>query len=135
MKTIELPVDTHAEGITELTDQVRAFCVGLGDGLLNVFAPHSTVGLALIQADEGAGQDIIEAINRLIPRTYDYHHREKSAGHGADHVLPVLVSPTLVIPVVDGAPLLGLFQHVVLIDLDQDPSDRRVRLTFVGEST
>jgi secondary thiamine-phosphate synthase enzyme len=132
MHTIEVPVGVQsAGGWTDVTGLVRHFCAPLGDGLVNVFAPHSTVGLALMHADEGAGEDVVAAVNRLLPRDIDYRHREKAPGHGADHVVPVLVSPSVTIPVLDGALAIGEFQQVILIDLDEQPSPRRLRLSFV----
>lgn len=131
MLTTELTVDTSERKLVNVTSDVRDFCAGQGDGLLSVFAPHSTVGLALVHPDEGADADLLTAIGRLIPREIDYEHREKSPGHGADHVLPALVSPSLVIPVFEGRPALGEFQQVVLVDLDRDTSVRKVRLTLL----
>ncbi len=132
MVTTEVVVGRREPGWTDITAIVTDYCVSLGDGLVNVFAPHSTVGLALLQMNDGAGEDVIAAIGRVIPRDVPYHHQEKAPGHGADHVLPALVSPTLTIPVVLGVPQLGTFQQVVLIDLDEQPSERRLLLTFVG---
>lgn len=132
LNTTEVAVSPQgAGGWTDVTALVRDFCTGQGDGLVSVFAPHSTVGLALMHADEGAGDDVIEAVNRLLLRDLDYRHREKAPGHGPDHVVPVLISPSVTIPVVDGTLAIGEFQQVILIDLDEQPSTRRLRLSFV----
>lgn len=133
MHTTELTVDTSGRQVADLTEEVRRFCAGRGDGLLSVFAPHSTVGLALVQTADGADEDLLAAVQRLIPRDIDYAHREKSPGHGADHILPALVSPSLVIPVFEGRPALGVYQQVVLVDLDRDSPRRTVRLTLLTE--
>jgi len=59
----------------------------------------------------------------------------KSApGHGADHLLPALVSPSLTLPVLDGLVVLGTWQSVVLVDLNVDNPRRRVRFSFVAAS-
>jgi secondary thiamine-phosphate synthase enzyme len=128
----EVDIETGGRGVTDITEHVRTFCGGLGDGLVNVFAPHSTVGLALAQIGEGSGEDILAALHRLIPRDLDYRHQEKAPGHGADHIVPVIATATLTIPVVDGVPMLGTFQQVIFLDLDEQPTRRKIRLSFVG---
>lgn len=134
MLTTELTINTTERKLVDLTANVRDFCAGQGDGLLSVFAPHSTVGLALVHPDQGVDADLLAAIGRLIPRAIAYEHTQKSPGHGADHVLPALVSPSLVIPVIAGCPALGEFQHLVLVDLDTDTFVRTVRLTLLTDS-
>jgi len=130
--TTEFQVDTSQRQVVDLTRDVVAFCRGRGDGLVSVFAPHATVGLALIEVGSGSEGDLEAALERLLPRDRPYTHAHGSAGHGADHLLPALVSPSLVIPVVGGAPALGSWQSVVLIDLNRDNPLRRVRLSFVS---
>ncbi|MBM3139438.1 MAG: YjbQ family protein [Chloroflexi bacterium] len=132
MHTTEFQVDTSQRQVVDLTRDVVAFCRGRGDGLVSVFAPHATVGLALIEVGSGSEGDLEAALERLLPRDRPYTHAHGSAGHGADHLLPALVSPSLVIPVVGGAPALGSWQSVVLIDLNRDNPLRRVRLSFVS---
>ncbi len=132
MRTIELSVDTSRTRVANLTAQVEAFCRGLGDGLVNVFAPHATAGVALMELGSGSEADLEEALERLLPRDDRYRHRHGSPGHGADHLLPVIVSPSLTIPVVGGRPALGTWQSVVLVDLNRDNPMRRVRLSFVA---
>ncbi len=132
MESVTLTIGVPSGPTTDLTAAVIEFCAGKGDGLLNVFAPHSTVGLALVQLDGGSGEDIEGAVHRLLPRDGAYVHIEKAPGHGADHLLPLIASPSLVIPVREGAPLLGAFQRAVLLDFDEQPSERRVVLSFLA---
>ena len=132
MRSTEVRVDTSARRVVDLTDAVREFCAGLGDGLLNVFAPHATAGLALIETGAGSESDLEAALERLLPRDNSYRHRHGSPGHGADHVLPALVAPSLVLPVIGGRPALGTWQSVVLVDLNRDNPERRVRLSFAA---
>jgi secondary thiamine-phosphate synthase enzyme len=132
MKTTELSLDTSGRRLVDLTDRVAEFCRGEGDGLLNVFAPHATAGLALMELGSGSEADLEELLDRLLPRDDRYRHRHGSPGHGADHLLPVLVGPSLVLPVVDGNMQLGTWQSIVLVDLNGDNPRRRVRLSFVG---
>ncbi|GJF08754.1 UPF0047 protein [Mycolicibacterium cyprinidarum] len=131
MKTEILEVDTSRCRIVDLTAAVRTFCASEGEGLCNVFVPHATAGLAIIETGAGSDDDLIEALERLLPRDDRYRHAHGSPGHGADHVLPGLVSPSVTVPVGDGHPLLGVWQSVVLVDLNSDNPDRRVRLSFV----
>ena len=132
MDTTELRVDTGGRRVTDLTEEVTAFCSGRGDGLLSVFAPHATAGLALMETGSGSEADLDELLDRLLPRDDRYRHRHGSKGHGADHVMPVLVSPSLVIPVVGGRPRLGTWQSVVLVDPNDDNPARTVRLSFLA---
>ncbi len=107
MQTQELTLDTSRRSLVDLTDAVRGFCRPLGDGLVNVFAPHATVGLVLMELGDRSEPDLEEALNRLLPRDDRYYHRHGSPGHGADHLLPVLLCPSLIVPVVAGRPMLG----------------------------
>lgn len=131
VETAELRLDTAGRRVADITDDVAAFCAGKGDGLLNVFAPHATAGLALMETGSGSEDDLGELLERLLPRDDRYRHRHGSTGHGGDHVLPVLVSPSLVLPVVDGRPALGSWQSVVLVDPNEDNRTRTIRLTFL----
>jgi secondary thiamine-phosphate synthase enzyme len=130
--TIEITVDTSHRQIADLSEAVERFCHGRGDGLLSVFAPHATAGVAVMELGSGSEPDLVELLARLLPRDDRYHHRHGALGHGADHVLPALVSPSLVIPVIDGRPQLGTWQSVVLVDLNADNPTRRVRLSFLS---
>lgn len=131
-----LAVDTARRRTVDLTDDVRAFCArhgdGRSDGLCNVFVPHATAGVAIIETGAGSDDDLVDAMERLLPRDERYRHAHGSAGHGADHLLPALVSPSITVPVSDGEPLLGTWQSVVLVDLNRDNPQRSVRLSFVG---
>src|SRR5262249_10102262 len=100
MDTVVLDVDTHASEIVDLTDDVRRFCSGRGAGLCNVFAPHATAGIAIIETGARSEPDVVDALERLLPRDDRYRHAHGSSGHGADHVLPAIVAPTVSVPVV-----------------------------------
>jgi len=132
VETTELTLDTDGRQLVDLTDRVAEFCSPLGDGLVHVFAPHATAGLTLMELGSGSEADLGEVLERLLPKDDRYHHRHGSPGHGADHLLPVLVSPSLVLPVIDGSVQLGTWQSVVLVDLNRDNPRRRVRLSFVA---
>jgi secondary thiamine-phosphate synthase enzyme len=129
--TRELRVATGTALVTDLTAQIADFCAGRGDGLLNVFVPHATAGVAIIETGSGSEHDLAATIERLWPVEVRYAHGHGSPGHGRDHVLPAFVSPSLVLPVIDGTPALGTWQSVVLVDSNIDNPDRRVRLSFV----
>ena len=132
VNTIEFEVDSKGRRVVDLTERVRAFAADTGaDGLVNVFLPHATAGLALMETGSGSERDLEEALERLLPREDRYAHRHGSRGHGGDHLLPVFVTPTLVLPVEDGRVLLGTWQSVVMIDPNRDNDVRRVRLSFV----
>lgn len=123
--------DTTGRQLVDLTDDVERFCAGRGSGLCSVFAPHATAGLALMETGSGSEPDLVDALARLLPRDASYRHRHGSPGHGADHLLPALVAPSMVVPVVDGQPALGTWQRVVLVDTNADNPRRTVRLSFV----
>jgi secondary thiamine-phosphate synthase enzyme len=127
-----ITVATGDRTVTDISDDVSSFCAGRGDGLLSLFAPHATAGLALMELGSGSEPDLDELLSRLLPRDDRYRHRHGSRGHGADHLLPVLVSPSLIIPVLAGRPQLGTWQSVVLVDPNVDNPTRQVRLTFVA---
>lgn len=132
MRSTVLDIDTSSQRWVDLTEQVRRFCAGGGDGLCNVFVPHATAGIAIIETGAGSDADLIDALERLLPRDDRYRHAHGSPGHGADHVLPGLVSPSVTVPVADGRPLLGTWQSILLIDLNRDNPHREVRLSFVA---
>jgi secondary thiamine-phosphate synthase enzyme len=126
-----LSIDTTGRTVSDLTDDVQRFCRDHGDGLVNVFAPHATAGIALMEVGSGSELDLDEVLTRLLPPDDRYAHRHGATGHGADHVLPVLVSPSLNVPVLEGRPLLGTWQSIVLIDTNSDNPRRQVRLSFI----
>src|SRR5688572_23254680 len=123
METMELDVDTSRRRLADLTGDAQSFVTsvaGEGSGLLHVFAPHATAGLALLELGSGSEADLDELLERLLPRDDRYRHAHGSRGHGADHLLPVLVAPSLSIPVVEGRMALGTWQSLVLVDLNED---------------
>jgi secondary thiamine-phosphate synthase enzyme len=132
MDTLVLEIDTSSRAVVDLTDDAVEFCRSFGDGLLNVITPHATAGLALMETGSGSEADLVDALHHLLPRDDRYRHRHGAPGHGADHLLPVVVAPTLTIPVGRGRLLLGTWQRVVLVDLNVDNPVRTVRLSFVG---
>ncbi len=133
MKTQTISVHTGAgRGVFDITRQAGEFVAGLGDGLLNIFVPHATAGIAIIETGAGSDYDFMTLIDDLVPRTDRYRHRHGSPGHGADHVLPGIVSPSTVVPVVDGSLALGRWQSIVLVDPNLDNPDRTVRFSFVA---
>jgi secondary thiamine-phosphate synthase enzyme len=131
MDTVEVEVDTSRREISDLTRELEGFCSNRGDGLVNVFVPHATAGLALMEVGSGSEGDLVATLDRILPRSVPYRHAHGSEGHGADHVLPALVSPSLTIPVTSGRPMLGTWQSLVLVDLNQDNPRRKVRFSFI----
>ncbi len=131
MESSEVAVDTSRTRVVDLTGDLERFCAGRGDGLLNVFVPHATAGLALMETGSGSEHDLVDVLTELLPRDGRYRHAHGSPGHGADHVLPALVSPSVTVPVLGGRPAFGTWQSLVLVDLNVDNPRRRVRLSFV----
>ena len=132
MDSKELRLQTGSTLVTDLSGAVRDFCSDKGDGLLSVFVPHATAGVALIETGSGSESDLADAIDRLLPTDAGYRHRHGSPGHGRDHVLPAFVAPSLTLPVLGGAPQLGTWQSVVLVDSNVDNQVRSVRLSFLS---
>lgn len=132
MNAQEHTLDTRDRLTLDVTDLVIAFCAADGrSGLVNVFVPHATAGVALMETGAGSEGDLDELLRRLLPRDDRYAHRHGPTGHGGDHLLPVLVAPSLLIPVQDGEPVLGTWQRVVVVDPNLSNDARRLRLTFV----
>jgi secondary thiamine-phosphate synthase enzyme len=135
MQTRELSVTTDSSrGVFDLTDACTAFVrevAGDTDGLLHVFVPHATAGVVVMELGAGSEADLLDALDRLLPRDDRWRHRHGSAGHGADHLLPLIVSPSLTLPVVAGRVALGTWQSVALLDPNPDNSVRTVRLSFL----
>lgn len=134
MDTTVLTVETgRRRAVVDVTDAVSRFVVGKGDGLLSVFVPHATAGIALIETGAGSEEDLLDRLDALLPRDDAlYRHRHGAPGHGADHLLPALVAPSLVVPVVDGRLALGTWQAIVLVDPNRDNPMRRIRLSFLA---
>lgn len=132
MDTVELSVHSRDRLVTDLTGEAQAFASGRGDGLLNVFVPHATAGVALMETGAGSEPDLEDALARLLPVADIYRHRHGSTGHGRDHVLPAFVAPSIVVPVVGGRMALGTWQSLVVVDPNGDNPQRQVRLSFVA---
>jgi secondary thiamine-phosphate synthase enzyme len=130
--TRTLEISTGRRRVTDLTNEVEEFCSGRGDGLCSVFAPHATAGVGLMELGSGSEEDLDEVLERFLPRDDRYRHRHGSVGHGGDHLLPLFVSPSLVVPVIGGSPALGTWQRIVLVDPNVDNPRRQVRLSFVA---
>ena len=132
MRTTVLEVRTGArEVVHDLTEQCRAFVEGEGDGLLHVFVPHATAGVAILELGSGSDDDLLAALGDLLPADDRWRHRHGSAGHGRSHVLPALVPPYASVPVVGGRMALGTWQSLALVDLNVDNPVRSVRLSFL----
>jgi secondary thiamine-phosphate synthase enzyme len=132
VRTETFQVQTVGRRVHDLTARVAAFAASVGvDGLLHVFVPHATAGVALMESGSGSEADLDEMLERVFPRDDRYSHRHGSIGHGGDHLLPVFVSPSLAVPVVGGALLLGTWQSIVLVDPNRENDVRTVRLSFV----
>jgi len=134
MHTTEIEIDTSRERIVDLTMQLERFCAGRGDGLVNVFLPHATAGLALMERGSGSEGDLLATLERLLPRDDRYRHAHGSPGHGADHLLPALVNPSVTLPVLGGRVALGTWQSLLLVDLNVDNPRRHVRFSFLPAS-
>jgi secondary thiamine-phosphate synthase enzyme len=132
MRSTEIELDTASAHFVDLTERLVRFVQQDDDGLLNVFVPHATAGLAVMEAGSGSEADLEETLGRLLPRDDRWVHRHGSRGHGADHLLPAIVAPSITIPVTRGRLALGTWQSVVLVDLNPDNPHRRVRLSFLG---
>lgn len=132
MRTREIEVGTRGRRVVDVTEHVRAFASDAGrDGIVHLFLPHATAGLALMETGSGSEEDLEELVERILPRDDRYRHRHGSTGHGGDHLLPALVSPSLTLPVEDGRLVLGTWQSVVLVDPNRENDTRRLRLSFI----
>jgi secondary thiamine-phosphate synthase enzyme len=121
--------------VYDLTEECAAFLreVAPGrDGLLNVFTPHATAGLAVIETGSGSDHDLLAALDDLLPADDRWRHRHGTPGPGRDHVLPAFVPPHATLPVIGGELELGTWQSVVLVDTNVDNPERKVRLSFLG---
>jgi secondary thiamine-phosphate synthase enzyme len=132
MKTAELTIRTaRRRGLSDLTDVCERFVAGEGDGLLTVFVPHATAGVVIIELGAGSDADLLATLDRLLPRDDRWAHRHGSAGHGADHLVSIVASPSVTIPVVGGRLTLGTWQSIALLDPNMDNETRTVRLAFL----
>ncbi|MGW5098871.1 YjbQ family protein [Streptomyces nodosus] len=123
------------ETVLDLTRDCEAFLrevAGGRDGLLNVFVPHATAGVAVLETGAGSDDDLLAVLHTLLPGDDRWQHRHGSPGHGRDHVLPALVAPHATLPVIAGHLELGTWQSVCLVDTNRDNPNRQVRLSFLG---
>ena len=120
------------EVVLDLTRDCAAFVDGRGDGLLSVFVPHATAGIAVIETGAGSDDDLLAALGDLLPADDRWHHRHGSPGHGRSHVMPAIVPPHATVPVVGGRLALGTWQSICLVDLNIDNEERSVRLSFLA---
>jgi len=127
----ELTIETRSRLVTDVTGEIDRFCRGRGSGLVHVFAPHATAGLALMELGSGSEEDLAELLGRVLPRDDRYVHRHGARGHGADHLLPTLIPPGVVLVVVEGELQLGTWQRIAFIDTNADNPVRHLQLTFV----
>ncbi len=125
----------RAETVVDLTERDRRrSCAPCRrrDGLLHVWVPHATAGLAVLETGAGSDTDLLAALHDLLPADDRWRHRHGSPGHGRDHVLPALIAPSMSVPVLDGRPALGTWQSVCLVDTNGDNPVRSVRLSFLA---
>ena len=133
MDTQLLEVRTgRQEVVHDLTADCRRFVAGRGDGLLHVFVPHATAGIAVLETGAGSDHDLLAALADLLPADDRWQHRHGSPGHGRSHVLPAVVPPYATLPVLAGRLALGTWQSVTLVDLNLDNPERQVRLSFLA---
>lgn len=120
------------EVVLDLTRDVASFVADRGDGLVHVFVPHATAGLAILETGAGSDDDLLAALGDLLPADDRWRHRHGSPGHGRSHVMPALVPPYCSVPVLDGRLALGTWQSICLVDLNVDNADRDVRFSFIA---
>jgi secondary thiamine-phosphate synthase enzyme len=132
MRTAEFRLDTSTTRVLDVTDIAERFLERDEDGLLSVFVPHATCGVAIMETGSGSEPDLVDALERILPRDNRYRHRHGSTGHGADHVLPAVIAPSLTVPVQRGQLLLGTWQRIVIVDLNEDNPSRRLRLSLLS---
>lgn len=118
--------------VRDITGECATFVSGESDGLLHVFVPHATAGIAILETGAGSDDDLLAALADLLPADDRWRHRHGSPGHGRSHVMPALVPPYATVPVLGGALALGTWQSICLVDLNVDNADRQVRLSFLG---
>lgn len=133
MDTFELTIQTGHRPVTvDITAEVADFCRVRGDGLVSVFIPHATAGIAIFETGAGSDHDVLSALDELLPADPGrWRHEHGTSGHGRDHVLPAFVSPSITVPVHDGRMMLGTWQSVVLVDTNPDNPTRKIRLSFI----
>ena len=132
MDSITFDVRTGSSSVVrDLTRECADFCRDRGDGLLHVFVPHATAGVAIIETGAGSDDDLLTALDDLLPRDDRWIHQHGTPGHGRDHVVPSFIAPSMTVPVLGGRLTLGTWQSVCLVDTNVDNPDRQVRLSFL----
>jgi secondary thiamine-phosphate synthase enzyme len=133
MQTTTFEIETgRRPAVVDISRQCADFVAGDGDGLLSVFVPHATAGVAILELGAGSDEDLLASFDWLLPSDDRWVHRHGSPGHGRSHVLPAFVAPSVTVPVVDGRMTLGTWQSVALVDLNVDNLVRTVRLSFLS---
>ena len=133
MESVVITVRTGSRpSVVDITDEAASFVRDRGDGLLHVFVPHATAGIAVIETGSGSDDDLLTALDGVLPADNRWRHRHGSPGHGRDHVLPAFVAPSIVVPVLGGRLQLGTWQSICLVDTNVDNPERTVRLTFLA---
>jgi secondary thiamine-phosphate synthase enzyme len=136
MKTEIIRIRTGGrETVRDITGECAGFArtaSGGGDGLLHVFVPHATAGVALIELGSGSDEDLIAVLADLLPADGRWRHAHGSRGHGRSHVLPAFIAPYATVPVIGGRLALGTWQSIALVDVNTDNPDRTLRLSFLG---
>ncbi len=117
--------------VHDLTGEVSSFVRELGDGLLNIFVPHATAGVAILEVGAGSDDDLLRALDDLLPTDGRWRHRHGSPGHGRDHVMPAFIAPYATVPVLGGQVMLGTWQSICLVDPNGDNTTRQVRFSFL----
>jgi secondary thiamine-phosphate synthase enzyme len=117
--------------VRDITEEAAAFVDGRGDGLLHVFVPHATAGIALIETDAGSDEDLLRALDQVLPADGRWRHKHGSPGHGRDHLVPAFLAPYATLPVVGGTIALGTWQSICLVDPNADNAQRQVRFSFL----
>ena len=132
MRTEVITVRTGSRPVVvDITREAERFVAGQGSGLLNIFVPHATAGLAIIETGAGSDDDLLTAIGELLPTEDKWRHRHGAAGHGRDHVLPAWIAPYATLPVVDARIALGTWQSICLVDPNGDNPTRQVRFSLI----
>jgi secondary thiamine-phosphate synthase enzyme len=133
LETTTISVRTgSSDTVRDLTSDAESFVSDKGDGLLSVFVPHATAGVAILELGAGSDDDLLAALGDLLPADDRWRHSHGSPGHGRSHVMPAIVPPSLTVPVADGRLLLGTWQSIALVDLNVDNADRTVRFSFLA---
>jgi secondary thiamine-phosphate synthase enzyme len=133
VRTETITLETgRTDAVVDITGKCASFLHGGDDGLLHLFVPHATAGIAILETGAGSDDDLIRALETLLPSDDRWRHRHGSRGHGRSHVMPALIPPYATVPVLDGRLTLGTWQSICLVDLNVDNEVRQVRLSFIA---